>query len=387
MLLLGNFASDVDFHTNPKFWPSGMTELPKPLRLSVLAFSSLLTLVGYCYSTCVSQEIMLPKDDLPQLLELERVPLGLEVERPVPLDSPLDRKRVDLGRKLFFDPILSEDQTVSCASCHQPELGFASSDPTSTGIHGKQGRRNAPSILNTAYRTSVFWDGRTKTLEEQALEPIQNPLEMGSDLEKIIARLKITPEYKQAFQEAFNHEPTAESLGKALASFQRVLLSGDHGVDRFRAGEFKALTTEERNGMWIFESKGGCWRCHSGANLTDEGFHNTGVSWGKQPLDLGRFEVTDIEYHRGQFKTPSLRSVALTAPYMHDGSIKTLREVVDFYNEGGVKNPQLDNTINPLNLTERELEFLTAFLESLKPAPGPLRFEPLGSRTEYVETP
>jgi len=343
----------------------------------------------WCLSslTAVSQEVVIPKDELPKKLELERVPLGLELERRIPPDSPLSEKRVALGRKLFFDPILSEDRTVSCASCHQPDLGFASADPVSIGIHGKQGRRNSPSILNTAYRTSVFWDGRTKSLEEQALEPIQNPLEMGSDLEMIVERLQEDAEYKQLFLEAFDREPTAESLGKAIASFQRVLLSGDHAVDRFRAGEFKALTTEERNGMWIFESKGQCWRCHSGANFTDEGFHNTGVSWGKEPLDLGRFEVTDVKYDRGKFKTPSLRSVALTAPYMHDGSVKTLREVVDFYNEGGVKNPHLENTINPLNLTERELEFLTAFLESLRPASGPLRFETGEAKEEYVESP
>ncbi len=364
-----------------------MSVIPKAAPRWILAVVFLVCLSGILPREGYAQEIPLPPDDLPDRIEWDKVPLGLEQERPVPENNPLDPHRIALGRKLFFDPILSEDRSVSCASCHQPHLGFASADVVSTGIHGKRGRRNAPSILNTVYRDSLFWDGRTKTLEEQALEPIQNPLEMGSDLGEIVRRLQTDSEYRKLFAAAFSQEPSAELLAQALASFQRVLLSGDHGVDRFRAGEFKALTTEERNGMWIFESKGGCWRCHSGANLTDEGFHNTGVSWGKEPLDLGRFEITDVEYHRGQFKTPSLRSVALTAPYMHDGSIKTLREVVDFYNDGGVPNPHLDNTINPLNLTEREREFLTAFLESLKPASGPLRFEPSETKGEGADTP
>ena len=319
----------------------------------------------------LGQELALPKDTLPKTLELVRVPLGLE---PVK-SEPVSVEVVALGRRLFFDPILSADRTVSCATCHQPEHGFASPEAVSVGIGGMKGTRNAPSILNTVYRKSLFWDGRTATLEEQALEPIENAVEMGHDLSNIIERLEEDPDYSEHFQRVFGQPVTTEGLGRALASFQRVLLSGDHGVDRFRAGEFKALTTEERNGMWIFESKGQCWRCHSGANLTDEDFHNTGVSWGKKPLDLGRFEVTGNEYHRGQFKTPSLRSVALTPPYMHDGSIKTLREVVDFYNEGGGTNPQLDNNVNPLNLTERELEFLTAFLKSLKPSRGARRYE------------
>ncbi|MEC7428493.1 MAG: cytochrome c peroxidase [Planctomycetota bacterium] len=324
-----------------------------------------------CAIPTLGQELPLPKDTLPETLELIRVPLGLEQVQ----SDVVSEEWVALGRRLFFDPILSADQTVSCATCHQPDHGFASPEAVSVGIGGMKGTRNAPSILNTVYRKSLFWDGRTATLEEQALEPIENAVEMGHDLSNIIGRLQEDPGYSEQFIRVFGQPVSEEGLSKALASFQRVLLSGDHGVDRFRAGEFKALTTEERNGMWIFESKGQCWRCHSGANLTDEDFHNTGVSWGKEPLDLGRFDVTGNKYHRGQFKTPSLRSVALTPPYMHDGSIKTLREVVDFYNEGGGTNPSLDNNINPLNLTERELEFLTAFLESLRPSSGTRRFE------------
>ena len=176
----------------------------------------------------------------------------------------------------------------------------------------------------------MFWDGRSATLESQALEPIENPIELDFSVEKVIERLKQDPKYVSEFKRAFDDEPSPETLAKALAAFQRVLLSGDHPVDRFRAGDFDALTEAERNGMWIFESNGGCWKCHSGATFSDEGFHNTGVSWGKKPLDLGRFEQTDDDSHRGQFKTPPLRAVALTPPYMHDGSIATLEEVAAF---------------------------------------------------------
>ena len=241
-----------------------------------------------CAIPTLGQELPLPKDTLPETLELIRVPLGLEQVH----SDVVSEEWVALGRRLFFDPILSADQTVSCATCHQPDHGFASPEAVSVGIGGMKGTRNAPSILNTVYRKSLFWDGRTATLEEQALEPIENAVEMGHDLSNIIGRLQEDPGYSEQFVRVFGQPVSEEGLSKALASFQRVLLSGDHGVDRFRAGEFKALTTEERNGMWIFESKGQCWRCHSGANLTDEDFHNTGVSWGKEPLDLGRFDVT-----------------------------------------------------------------------------------------------
>ncbi len=307
----------------------------------------------------------LPKDTLPARLELNSVPYGLEGRPPTPKDNPLTEAKAELGRALFFDPILSVDRTFSCARCHDPEHGFASKEPRAIGVFGKQGTRNAPSLLNVAYHTSFFWDGRESRLETQALRPIENPLEMGSTVADVIQRLKADARYEAKFKEAFPDGVTAENLGRALASFQRTLLVGNSRVDRFRAAEASSLSDEERHGLWLYESKGRCWRCHSGANFEDGEFHNTGVSWAKTPADLGRHEVTKRDEDRGKFKTPTLRGVARTAPYMHDGSIATLEEVVEFYNRGGNPNPYLDPRITPLGLEKSDIRSLAAFLRAL----------------------
>jgi cytochrome c peroxidase len=305
------------------------------------------------------------KDTLPAKLDLDTVPVGLP-PREVPKDSPLTRPRVELGRRLFFDPILSADRTVACATCHRPEHGFASPEAPPRGIRGQKLSRRAPSLWNRAYGTAFFWDGRAATLEEQALHPIENPAEMGSSVPAAVARLKGNPFYREAFEAAFPDGVTAANLGKALASFERVLLRGDSRVDRFRkAGDHAALTPAERHGLWLYESKAQCWRCHGGANFTDERFHNTGVGQSAKPLDLGRAVVTKKAADRGKFKTPSLRGVAKMGPYMHDGSLKTLEGVVEFYSKGGVANPNLDPLMRPLNLTKDEVRALVAFLEAL----------------------
>jgi cytochrome c peroxidase len=221
-------------------------------------------------------------------------------------------------------------------------------------------------LLNRAYGTSFFWDGRESTLEGQALRPIEDPAEMGSTLAAVLGRLRADSTYKVQFEAAFSDGVTAANLGRALASFERVLLRGDSAVDRFRRqGNTQALTQSERHGLWLYESKGRCWRCHSGANFTDETYHNTGVSWGKVPADLGRYAVTKKEADRGRFKTPTLRGVALTEPYMHDGSLATLEDVVEFYNRGGGANPNLDSALAPLNLSKDEVRDLVAFLKAL----------------------
>jgi cytochrome c peroxidase len=305
------------------------------------------------------------KDTLPDKLSLEVIPLGLPA-RPVPKDNPLREPAVRLGRKLFFDPILSTDNSVACATCHRPDHGFASAEARPRGIGGQRTSRRAPSLLNRAYGSSFFWDGRTATLEEQALQPIENPAEMGSSVELAVKRLQANRDYRAAFEAAFSDGVTAGNLGRALASFERVLLRGGSRVDRFRRqGEHAALSPEERRGLWLYESKGRCWRCHTGATFTDEGFHNTGVGWGADPADLGRFAVTRRESDKGKFKTPSLRGVVLTAPYMHDGSLKTLEEVVEFYNKGGRPNPNLDAFLQPLELSKDEVRDLVAFLKAL----------------------
>jgi cytochrome c peroxidase len=298
-------------------------------------------------------------------LPLDDIPLGLGPRR-VPKDSPLTAARIKLGRKLFFDTILSGDNTVACASCHQPARGFASAEARPRGIRGRQVRRRASTLFNRAYGKSFFWDGRARSLEEQALRPIEDPAEMGSRVADALARLRANKGYQQQFAAAFDDGLTAANLARALASFERVLLRGDSRVDRFRRkGEHKALTAREGSGLWLYESKGRCWRCHVGFNFTDERFHNTGVGWGKKPTDLGRFAATKKETDKGRFKTPTLRGVSLTAPSMHDGSLKTLEAVVEFDNKGGVANPHLDPLMAPLKLSREEMRDLVAFLKAL----------------------
>ncbi len=339
-----------------------MVELGKHLPWGMLLLGGFLT-VGAVGGS--SPPALAPGDTLPVELSLDHIPLGLG-PRPAAGDNPLTSAKVQLGRKLFFDPILSADNSVSCASCHQPAYGFSSSLARPQGIHGRQTSRRPPTLFNRAYGTAFFWDGRETTLEAQALRPIADPDEMGSQLDDVVRRLRGSKVYQARFAAVFPDGVTAANLGKALASFERVLLRGDSGVDRFRErGEVAALTPEERHGLWLYESKAGCWRCHSGANFTDERFHNTGVSWGREPLDLGRYRISGKEPDRGQFKTPTLRGVVLRPPYMHDGSLATLTDVVQFYNRGGGANPHRDTALAPLDLTSEEIQALVAFLKAL----------------------
>jgi cytochrome c peroxidase len=307
----------------------------------------------------------LPVDRMPAHLLVDEAPLGLAKIRAIPKDNALTEARVGLGRRLFFDPILSGDGSTSCASCHDPARSFSTNDQFAIGVGGVRGPRNSPSLINRLYGKSFFWDGRAASLEEQALKPIGNKIELASSVDEAVARLHADATYVSQFREAYGGDVTSKNLAKALAGFQRTLLSGDSRVDRFQAGDASSLTPDERVGLWIFESRGGCWKCHQGRNYTDERHHNTGVSWGKQPQDLGRFRVTRQDQDRGHFKTPTLRDIARTGPYMHDGSIATLREVVLFYNQGGGKNPHRDALLAPLNLNDREIDLLVAFLKSL----------------------
>ena len=307
----------------------------------------------------------LPKDTLPAELALDAIPSGLARNRAAPADNQLLPERVRLGRKLFFDPLLSADGKLACASCHDPKHGFASAAPRAVGIQGKVGTRNAPSLLNRAYGNSFFWDGRTATLEAQALEPIVNPLELGSRLGDVVAKLGADPEYRRAFDLAYEGGVTAENLGRALAAFERVLLSGNSLVDRFQSGEASVLSESQRRGLWVYEGRGRCWRCHHGPNYTDESFHNTGVAILQAQPDPGRLSVTRDEADRGKFKTPSLRGVSRSGPYMHDGSLATLHDVVSFYNRGGGNDPRRDPLMRPLDLTPQEIDSLVEFLKAL----------------------
>lgn len=302
----------------------------------------------------------IPKDTLPEKLNCSEAPLGLDAL------PPIKEAHAQLGRRLFFDPILSADNSVACASCHHPEHAFASSESRPRGIRGQVLARRAPALINRAFGNAFFWDGRAATLEEQALMPIADPKEMGSSVADAVTKLSKHAEYKAAFSSAFDDGVTAANLGKALASFERTLLRGNSPVDLFRRnGQHAALTPLERHGLWLYESKGQCWKCHSGPNFTDETFHNTGVGWGTMDADIGRFAVTKKEEDRGKFKTPTLRGVAMRAPFMHDGSLKTLDDVVEFYSKGGTANPHLDAKMSPLNLSNEEVKALVAFLKAL----------------------
>lgn len=316
-----------------------------------------------------------PKDTLPAQLDLESKPGGFAELPNAPENNPMSAEKVALGRKLFFDPILSKDNTVACASCHRPEVGFADSNRIAIGIDGKAGTRNVPTIINRGYGTNFSWDGRAESLEDQVLKPLINPNELGNEsVEQVIKQLQQNDQYVSAFHQVFgdgSEQPTAvsvtaENLGKAVAAFERAIMYGDTKVDRFRASEYTALTREARQGMWIFESRGGCWKCHGGENFADDLFHNTGVGHGEQNRDIGRFEQTKNDDDKFKFKTPTLRGVEFTAPYFHDGSKATLREVVEFYNQGGaIDDPHLDSDMKPLNLTDEEIGFLVEFLKAL----------------------
>ena len=270
-----------------------------------------------------------------------------------------------LGARLFDDRLLSADRSVACASCHKPALGFADSRARSLGVGGRETERNAPTLFNRVLGARFMWDGRAATLEEQALLPIENPLEMGLPLDEAVARLDADATYRAEFQRVLGAPPTRDGLARALAAHVRTLVPGASPVDRFRTGDFGALDDAERAGLWFYESRGGCWRCHGGVNFSDEEFHNTGVGAELATPDPGRAAITGAPEDRGRFKTPTLRGVALTAPYMHDGSLATLEEVVDFYRGGGHANPNLDPLVRPLEMDERDARNLVAFLRAL----------------------
>jgi cytochrome c peroxidase len=278
------------------------------------------------------------------------IPLGLDLYMPIPEDNPMTVERVARGRELFFDTRLSRDGTIACASCHEPERAFSDGRPVAIGVFNRIGRRNAPALVNRGYGRAFFWDGRASTLEEQVLQPIQDPSEMDMTLPEVSARVGV---------------PVAE-LSRSLAAFVRSLLSGNSAFDRFVNGERRALTAEQQAGLELFRGKANCTACHVGPTFTDEEFHNTGVAWREgRPIDEGRFEITGRPADRGAFKTPTLRDVARTGSYMHDGSLFTLSDVVEYYDRGGNVNPGLDGDLRPLRLTPAEKTSMIAFLEAL----------------------
>jgi len=291
------------------------------------------------------------------------LPLGLRKIK-FPKSNPQVAAKVELGKQLYFDPRLSKDNTVSCASCHDPQKGWSNGEATAAGFEGKRGGRSAPTILNSAYHRLQFWDGRAATLEEQALGPIANPIEMNLPVEEAVKRIAAIEGYKSQFEEVFDDGVTAENLAKAIASFERTIVSGNSPYDRYKAGDEDALSDQAKAGMKLFFGKANCSACHAGGHLSDNAFHNIGVGFADGKFaDQGREAISKMEGDRGSFKTPPLRDIARTAPYMHDGSLKTLEEVVDFYDKGGNANDYLDEEIFELGFTPEKKAALVAFLK------------------------
>ena len=294
-----------------------------------------------------------------------RIPLGL---LPIqwPADNPYTKAKAELGKLLYFDKRLSADGSVSCANCHHPKFAFADGAGVSVGIKGQKGGRSAPTVFNRAYSLAQFWDGRAATLEEQAKGPMANPIEMGNTHEALVSKLRTVPGYRARFKEVFGtEEMDIDHVAKAIATFERTVLSGNSAYDRFKAGNKTAMSPEQVRGMQLFFGKARCDSCHEGINFTTNAYHNLGVGTDKPEPDEGRFIVTKNPADWGAFKTPTLREVARTAPYMHDGSMATLEEVVDLYDKGGLPNKNLDKTLRKLNLTAQEKKDLIAFLHAL----------------------
>lgn len=292
----------------------------------------------------------------------------IPLDRPVPehIDYPQgaapSSREVNLGRTLFFDPRLSFNQTQSCATCHNPQRGWGDGQTVSQGARGNRLSRNTPPLYNLAWNELFFWDGRAKSLEEQALAPITSPDEMNQPLDQLLPKLQGVPYYRQEFQAVYGSQGiTAETLAQALAAFERSLIVNDTALDRFVQGDQQALTPAQQRGKQLFEGKARCVKCHDGANLTDGGFHNLGL---KGP-DPGRQAVTQDATLQGAFKTPSLRNAALTAPYMHDGSLLSLEQVIEFYDRGGDERATADSEMQPLKLSKAEQADLQAFLQAL----------------------
>jgi cytochrome c peroxidase len=370
---------------------------------------AVLKLVVVLLSAVVVPVLVRADDTTPAAARFDTtLPLGIPREvwaYFIPKDNPITAAKVELGRKLFFDPRLSSDGTISCASCHDPARAFTDGKRVAEGIGGRSGPRNSPTLLNAMFNASQFWDGRAGSLEEQAKMPLVNPDEMGNGSHaQVASRLAAIPEYVKEFNEAFGGPPSVDSFAKAIASFERTLVSANSPLDRFLAGDMNALTDSARNGLMLFRSKARCGVCHSFNQafaafatfpfLTDMNYRNTGVAANNREFDplarqamtasrdesgaallglskregaseLGRFLVSGNVLDIGAFRTPSLRNVELTAPYFHDGSFATLADVVRFYVKGGIANPTRDWQLEPVALDESEQRDLVEFLKAL----------------------
>ena len=282
-----------------------------------------------------------------------------------PVNNPQSDLKILLGKQLYFDTRLSKDNTISCATCHNPAMGWSDAGPTSTGINGQKGGRRSPPVSNAAYAPLQFWDGRAPTLEEQAKGPVENPVEMGNTHEFMIRSVQDIPGYVKEFEQVFGTSTvTVDMVAEAIAAFERTVVTTDSPFDRYVRGDDEALTVLEKKGLEIFNGKGHCTACHWGGYFSDGRFHNLGVKpTDPSKPDEGRYTITKDKADMGAFKTPTIRDVALRAPYMHNGSEKTLEDVVDLYNKGGnTGDPNISDLIVPLGLTKAEKKALVAFM-------------------------
>jgi cytochrome c peroxidase len=324
------------------------------------------------------------------------LPAGLDTASgniSIPADNPMTRAKIELGRQLYFDERLSSDNTISCASCHDPNQGFGAHTQFGVGVRGQEGGRNSPISHNRILSKEQFWDGRAATLEDQAVGPIANPIEMGNTHEACVACISGIPGYKKQFDKIFKDGVNIDNVGKALATFERAIVTAPAPYDAYApiaafektfaedlefldeepelkkkydalkaAAAKNPMSESAQRGMALFSKKANCAACHAGANFADEQYHNLGVGMEAEKPDLGRFEISKQEKDKGAFKTPSLRNTALSPPYMHDGSQATLEEVVEWYDKGGHPNKWLSDKMKPLKLTDQEKQDVVAFM-------------------------
>ena len=325
----------------------------------------LFTISIFILFVCSCEKAPIEAPMLPAQYEgLTRAPEGFD-PIPFPDDNSYSTERWKLGKRLFFDPNLSRDRSISCASCHKPSLAFADDQAVSPGVEGRRGTRNSPSLANVAYQPYLLREGGVPDLERQVLVPVQEHAEFDFNILAIVERLETDSSYVNASERAYARPLDAYVITRALSVFQRSLISGDSPYDRYRnQGLASALSPQQMAGMSLFFSeRTGCTNCHSGFDLTDYSFQNNGL-YSEYP-DPGRMRVTNDPNDKAMFKVPSLRNVAVTAPYMHDGSIKTLRGVVEHYNSGGHDHPHKSQHIRPLGLDEDEISSIVAFLVAL----------------------
>ena len=320
-------------------------------------------LMGALVGSLVTFYVVKSRDSL----MLPELPEGFRTFE-IPYDNQLTKARIDLGKKLFYDTMLSEDYSIACSSCHEPSLAFSDPRrlPISTGIHNRLGFRNAPTLTNVAFHPVLFWDGAAHTLEVQARSPIEDSQEMGLKIEEAAKRMNQNKGYVAMSHKAYGKAPDPSVIVKALAAFQRTLISTRSRFDDyFYRGDKSALDPREVKGFRLFHGKARCFRCHYGDNLTTYMYYNIGLPGAADDSDPGLMRVTGNRDDRGKFRTPTLRNVALTEPYMHNGSMRTLEEVVAHFNSGGIDVSNKADLMQPLGLTDEEQQAIVAFLKTL----------------------